>query len=55
VFFVKSASEEAITESLAAAEDEPKPLTQEEEDERMKLLEQGFGGWTRYELLHHSL
>ncbi|GAX78211.1 hypothetical protein CEUSTIGMA_g5653.t1 [Chlamydomonas eustigma] len=43
----QGASEEAIAESLAAAEDDPMPLSQEEDEERMRLLEQGFGGWTR--------
>eukprot|EP00879_Flechtneria_rotunda_P001459 GHRR01001613.1.p1 GENE.GHRR01001613.1~~GHRR01001613.1.p1 ORF type:complete len:1090 (+),score=452.35 GHRR01001613.1:198-3467(+) len=40
-------SEEEIAAELTSAPEDPQPLTQEEEEERSKLLREGFGSWNR--------
>lgn len=43
----QGASDEAVAEALADKEDDPQPLTEEELEEREKLLEEGFKEWTK--------
>ncbi|KAG2445911.1 hypothetical protein HXX76_000514 [Chlamydomonas incerta] len=43
----QGASDEAIAEAMADKEDDPTPLTEEELEEREKLLEEGFKEWTK--------
>ena len=43
----QGASDEAIAEVLDSTEDEVPALTEEEEEERLELLDQGFSTWTR--------
>jgi hypothetical protein len=44
----QGASDDVVAEAFKVSEDDPQPLSQEEEDERVMLLEKGFQNWTRY-------
>ena len=45
---LQGASEEVVAEALTAPSDDEVPaLTDKEEQERVELLESGFGSWTR--------
>jgi SWI/SNF-related matrix-associated actin-dependent regulator of chromatin subfamily A member 5 len=43
----QGASEEAIAEAIAPKDDDPQPLTEEEDMERELLLTQGFSNWNK--------
>ena len=43
----QGASEEAIADALKPSDDDPLPLSPEEEEERNNLLQEGFGNWSK--------
>lgn len=43
----QGASEEAIADALKPSDNDPVPLSAEEEEERNNLLQEGFGNWSR--------
>lgn len=49
--FVQGMSEEEMAAELAPSDDDPQPLTAEEQEERAALLAEGFATWNRRDFM----